>query len=77
MLLIALILTSLPGKLMDALTLLLIVDMCNREHEVADRDDRPAIYQPYTSMYPHLVSPEAMQQDSECYAYKKPTWLKI
>ncbi len=35
---------------MDALTLLLIVDMCNREHEVTDQFDKPAIYQPYQSI---------------------------
>ena len=32
---------------MGALTLLLIVDVCNREHEVTDQLDKPAIYQPY------------------------------
>jgi len=62
---------------MDALTLLLIVDMCNREHEVADQFDRPEIYQPYTETYPYIVSPAAHDQDSECYAYRKPTWMKI
>ena len=62
---------------MDALTLLLIVDMCNREHDRTDQDDRPAMYQPYTAMYPQLVSPAAIERDSECYAYQKPAWLKI
>ena len=41
---------------MDALTLLLIVDMFNREHVVVDHIDRPAIYQPYTEIYPPIVS---------------------
>lgn len=62
---------------MDALTLLLIVDMCNREHEVADQYDRPAIYQPYTETYPHIVSPAILDKASECYTYRKPAWMKI
>ncbi len=62
---------------MDALTLLLIVDMCNREHEVADQNDRPATYQAYTQTYPPIVSPADHDQDSECYPYRKPAWMKI
>ena len=62
---------------MDALTLLLIVDMCNREHEVSDQLDKPAIYQPYKETYPYIVSPAALDQGSECYAYRKPAWLKL
>ena len=77
MVFIAVILTRSPGLSMDALTLLLIVDMCNREHGVTDHDDRPAMYQPYTEMYPHLVSPAILDQDSECYAYRKPIWVKL
>lgn len=74
---IAVLLTWLPGIPMDALTLLLIFDMCNREHEVTDQDDRPAINQPYTKMYPQLISPSTLDQDSECYAYRNPIWVKI
>lgn len=62
---------------MDALTLLLIVDMCNREHEVTDHPDKPAIYQPYTETYPKIVSPAALDQNSECFAYRKPAWVKL
>jgi hypothetical protein len=62
---------------MDALTLLLIVDMCNREHEVTDQFDKPAIYQPYKETYPQIVSPAAPDQNSECYAYRKPAWVKL
>lgn len=70
-------LTWLPGISMDALTLFLIVDICNRELTVTDKDDRPAIYQPYTDTYPQLISKAVLDQESECYAYKKPNWLKI
>jgi len=62
---------------MDALTLLLIVDMCNREHEVTDQFDKAAIYQPYKQMYPYIVSPAALDQESECFAYRKPAWVKL
>jgi len=62
---------------MDALTLLLIVDMCNREHEVSDQFDKPAIYQPYKETYPHIVSPAVLDKNSECFAYRKPAWMKI
>ena len=62
---------------MDALTLLLIVDMCNREHEATDQFDRPAIYQPYQQSYPQLVSPAVLDNSSECYAYRKPAWVKL
>jgi hypothetical protein len=62
---------------MDALTLLLIVDMCNREHEATHQFDKPAIYQPYKETYPHIVSPAALDQDSECFAYRKPAWVKL
>lgn len=62
---------------MDALTLLFIVDMCNREHEVTDQFDKPAIYQPYKETYPQIVSPAALDQNSECYAYRKPAWVKL
>ena len=62
---------------MDALTLLLIVDMCNREHEVTDRFDKPAIYQPYKETYPPILSPAALDKNSECFAYRKPAWIKL
>ena len=62
---------------MDALTLLLLVDMCNREHEVIDRFDKPAIYQPYKETYPYIVSPAAADKDNECYAFRKPAWVKL
>ena len=62
---------------MDALTLLLIVDMCNPEHEASDHGDRPAITQPYTAMYPHLVSPALRDKENDCNAYRKPPWLTI
>lgn len=62
---------------MDALTLLLIVDICNREHAVTDQFDKPAIYQPYTDTYPYIVSPTVLDQGGECYAYRKPTWMKV
>jgi hypothetical protein len=62
---------------MDALTLLLIVDMCNREHDVTDQFDKPAIYQPYKETYPYIVSPAKLDKDNECYAYRIPAWEKL
>jgi hypothetical protein len=62
---------------MDALTLLLIVDMCNREHELSDQFDKPAIYQPYKETYPRIVSPTVAVKNSECFAYRKPAWIKL
>ena len=62
---------------MDALTLLLIVDMCNREQQATEQYDRPALYQPYKQSYPHIVSPAALDENNACFAYKKPAWAKI
>ena len=47
---------------MDALTLLLIVDMCNREHEVTGQIGKPATYQTYKETYPYIVSAAALDQ---------------
>jgi hypothetical protein len=62
---------------MDALTLLLIIDMCNHEHEVTDQFDKPAIHQPYKETYPYIVSPAALDHNSNCYTYRKPAWFKL
>ena len=62
---------------MHALTLLLIVDMCNREFPVRHQYDKPAIYQPDREINPHIISPAVLDQDSECFAYKKPAWAEI
>jgi len=62
---------------MDALTLLLIVDMCNREHDVDYRVEKPAMYQPYKDSYPPLVTPSMTEADRECYSFRKPSWTRI
>jgi hypothetical protein len=51
--------------------------MGNREHEVTDQLDKPAIYQPYKETYLYIASPATLDQHSDCYAYKKPSCLKF
>ena len=62
---------------MGALTLLLIVDICNREHVSNEPQDRPRITQAYKESYPRIIAPAAIDEDDECYAYRKPAWMKI
>lgn len=62
---------------MDALALLLIDDMCNRENEATGQPGKPAIYQPYKETYPYIVSPAALDQDSVYDAYRKSARVKL
>ena len=62
---------------MDALTLLLIVDLCNRRQISIDEPDRPVAERTYTASYPQIITLVAVDKDGECYAYRTPGWMKL